>query len=138
MKLRDGWDASLGDPFKGERGGWTGGSDMGRGSAVNLALEAALPERPKVLGWEIAREMVPQVGWAGWEGGRRGFEGERFAYNDAGSLRPPIPATREPFTHLVLHCVRATRQVYQLAETLARRMMVLNGGGCGWGDICGG
>jgi len=37
IQLRGGWHASLGDPLKGERGGWTAGSDMGRGSAVNLA-----------------------------------------------------------------------------------------------------
>jgi len=44
------------------------------------------------------------------------------------SFRFSTPATRELFTDLILHRVRATRQMYELAETLARRMMALNGG----------
>lgn len=78
MKLRGGWDASLGDPLKGERGGWTAGSDMERGSAVNLA-GGGIAGATKAVGVGESEGD----GTAGWGGGWRGFVGELFTYNGA-------------------------------------------------------
>jgi hypothetical protein len=60
MRKRGGWSAEGGDLSKDEVGSW--GETLK--TALNSALEGAFPGRPRVLGWERAREVLEQQGHA--------------------------------------------------------------------------
>lgn len=59
MKRRGRWSADGGDVSKGEVGGWR---DMPKTSLYS-ALEATLPDRPKVLQWDRARQVLRERGY---------------------------------------------------------------------------
>lgn len=58
MKRRGGWDPARGVPEKDEYGQWASTEK----TELYVALEAALPTRPKVLGWDQARQILQQKG----------------------------------------------------------------------------
>jgi hypothetical protein len=58
MKKRGGWSVEAEHVQKGEKGRWTDTSK----TAVYLALEAALPNRPLVLEWGRARQVLQKEG----------------------------------------------------------------------------
>jgi hypothetical protein len=62
MKKRGGWSYEAGDALRGENGGWMNTSK----TSVYLALEAALPDRPRVLAWHRAHEVLQEGGHI-WE-----------------------------------------------------------------------
>lgn len=59
MKRRGGWSTEGGNSSKGEVGKW---QDISK-TALYSMLEAALPEWPKVLDWDQARQMLQQRGY---------------------------------------------------------------------------
>jgi len=70
MKGRGGWSTEAGDVLRDQSGGWT---NISRTSAY-MALEAALPERPRVLAWDRAREVLHQNGHIWDEQTDKGFD----------------------------------------------------------------
>jgi hypothetical protein len=60
MKKRGGWSTEGGNPLRGERGNWTDKSK----TSIYTALEAALPDWPRVVAWDQARQILQSAGHA--------------------------------------------------------------------------
>lgn len=59
MKRRGGWSAEGGDSLKDEIGMWKETPK----TALSSALEAAFPDRPRILDWDRARQVLEQNGY---------------------------------------------------------------------------